>query len=129
MASFTLLLTQSPLANNSHYLALEFAYALLKQGHQLNNVFFYQDAVYVGLNGQTPIQGQEPLMQAWQQLAIQYSIPLQLCIATAIRRGIVDGTEQQRYNLPCATMAAEFNLTGLGEMAASCQESDRVIQF
>lgn len=129
MACFSLLLTQAPLANGSHYLALDFARAALAQGHTISRVFFYQDAVYVGLNGQTPIQGQTPLMQEWQALAQEYGVALQLCIATAIRRGIVDTTEQQRYDLPYPTIAEHFELVGLGELASACKESDRVLQF
>ena len=129
MASFTLLLTQSPLSGPSHYLALDFASALLSAGHRLDRVFFYQDAVYAGLNGQTAIQGQESLLQAWQSLAHTWSVPLQLCIANALRRGIADAAEQQRYGLTSVTLAEGFELAGLGEMAAACQESDRVIRF
>lgn len=129
MASFSLFLTQAPLASSSHYLALDFAYTLLKQGHQLNNVFFYQDAVYVGLAGQVAPQGQKPLAQEWQQLVQGTNIPLQLCIATAVRRGILDRSEQQRYQQPSVTLCDGFQLVGLGEMAQSYRESDRVIQF
>lgn len=129
MASFSLLLTQAPSSNVSHFLALDFAKALLQQGHKLERVFFYQDAVYVGLNGQTPIQGQSSLMQLWLSLSHEYGFPLQLCIANAIRRGLVDAKEQERYQLPAQTVAVGFDLTGLGELAEACQENDRVIQF
>lgn len=129
MATFSLVLTQSPSLNVSHYLALDFAASLLKLGHKLDRVFFYQDAVYVGLNGQTPIQGQQSIMQRWLQLAHAHDFPLQLCIANAIRRGLVNQQEQERYQLPAATVATGFGLTGLGELAEAYQESDRVIQF
>lgn len=129
MATFTLLLTQSPLSGVSHYTALAFARAVLQQGHQLQRVFFYQDAVYAGLINQTPVQGQHAVAQAWQTLATEHQIPLQVCIANAIRRGVVDITEQQRYQLPACTLASGFELSGLGEMASACRESDRVIQF
>lgn len=129
MASFSLMLTQAPSSNVSHLLALDFAKSLLQQGHNLARVFFYQDAVYVGLNGQTPIQGQQSLMQQWLQLSQQYDFPLQLCIANAIRRGLVNQQEQERYQLPAQTVAIGFVLAGLGELAEACQEDDRVIQF
>ena len=129
MASFTLLLTQAPLANGSHYAALDFARALLNEGHQLRNVFFYQEACYVALSGQTPIQGQTPLAHEWRTLAIQHNFPLQVCIANALRRGLVDSREQQRYQLEHITLDEGFSLTGLGEIASSIQESDRVLQF
>lgn len=129
MSSFSLILTQSPSSNVSHYLALDFATSLLTQGHGLKRVFFYQDAVYVGLNGQTPIQGQQSLMQSWLQLSRLHKFPLQLCIANAIRRGLVNKQEQERYQLPAQTVADGFDLVGLGELAEACQEDDRVIQF
>ncbi len=129
MASFSIVLTQSPALNVSHILALDFASALLSQGHRLKRVFFYQDAVYVGLNGQTPIQGQLSLMQQWLDLAQEYSFPLQLCIANAIRRGLVNSQGQERYQLPATTVAVGYELVGLGELAEACQEDDRVIQF
>ena len=40
-----------------------------------------------------------------------------------------DSAEQQRYNLPAETLAAGFELAGLGEMAEACADSDRVIEF
>lgn len=129
MASFALLVTHSPLGSLAHYQALDFAAALLAQGHQLKQVFFYQDAVYVGLNGQLPIQGQTSVLLAWQHFAEQHHIPLQLCIANALRRGLVDATEQQRYDLPASTLANGFTLAGLGELAQAVKECDRVIQF
>lgn len=129
MSSFSLILTQSPSSNVSHYLALDFATSLLTQGHSLKRIFFYQDAVYVGLNGQTPIQGQQSLMQSWLQLSRLHNFPLQLCIANAIRRGLVNKQEQERYQLPAQTVADGFDLVGLGELAEACQEDDRVIQF
>ncbi len=129
MASFSLMLTQSPSTTVSHFLALDFAKSLLQQGHTLKRVFFYQDAVFIGLNGQTPIQGQQSLMQHWLDLSNQYQFPLQLCIANAIRRGLVNKQEKERYQLPAQTVAAGFDLVGLGELAEACQEDDRVIQF
>src|SRR5690554_8171826 len=113
MASFSIVLTQSPALNVSHILALDFASALLSQGHRLKRVFFYQDAVYVGLNGQTPIQGQSNLMQQWLDLAQEYSFPLQLSIATALPRRLVNSQEQERYQLPATNVTAGHELGGL----------------
>lgn len=129
MATYTLLLTQAPLSNGSHYLALDFARAAVATGHQVKNIFFYQEATYVALNGQTPIQGQTPLANEWLTLASEHNIELQVCIANAIRRGLVDDNEQQRYQLPAITLAAGFKLVGLGEIASSYREVDHVIQF
>lgn len=129
MATFSLLLTQSPHSGISHTLAQQFARSLLSQGHTLQRVFFYQDAVFAALGTQNPVQGQPSISQQWQTLAAEHGFPLQVCIANALRRGVVDKTEQQRYNLPTDTLAEGFELAGLGEMAEAALDSDRLIDF
>ncbi|MCD8521528.1 MAG: sulfurtransferase complex subunit TusD [Saccharospirillaceae bacterium] len=129
MATFSLILTQSPFSGASHILAQDFARTLLTQGHRLQRVFFYQDAVLAGLSTQNPPQGQTAVCQQWQALAAGHGFPLQVCIANALRRGVSDSTEQQRYNLPATTLAAGFELAGLGEMAEAALDSDRIIDF
>lgn len=129
MAAFSLLITQNPFTGVAHTLAQDFARTLLTQGHRLQRVFFYQDAVLAALSTQNPPQGQAAVSQQWQALAAEYGFPLQVCIANALRRGVSDSTEQQRYNLPANTLAAGFELAGLGEMAEAALDSDRIIDF
>ena len=129
MATFTLLVRSSPFSTVQHQIAQDFAVTLLAAGHDLKRIFFYQDAVYAALSTQQPVQGQATVSQTWHSLAIQAGITLQVCIANALRRGITDSAEQQRYNLPAATLADGFELAGLGEMAEACSDSDRIIEF
>jgi tRNA 2-thiouridine synthesizing protein D len=129
MATFSLLLTQSPHSGISHTLAQQVARSLLSQGHTLQRVFFYQDAVFAALSTQNPVQGQPSISQQWQALATEHGFSLQVCIANALRRGVVDKTERQRYNLPTDTLAEGFELAGLGEMAEAALDSDRIIDF
>lgn len=129
MASYSLLITQSPFSDSGHELALDFAQALLVEGHSLERVFFYQDAVYAALNNQTPTQGQSSLALRWLALKQEHEISLQVCIANAIRRGVLNHQEQQRYQASSVTLMEGFELVGLGEMASACKESNRVITF
>lgn len=126
MATFTLLLRRTPYVGSGHQTALAFAQAVLHGGHQIKRVFFYQDAVFAALQQQPP-QGQTALYQQWQQIAEQ-GAELQVCIANALRRGIVDDREAQRYNLK-STLAPGFTLTGLGELASATVDSDRIVEF
>ena len=89
-----------PLGSCAHLQTLDFAQAVLNAGHQIERVFFYQDAVYVGLNGQTPIQGQKSLAAQWLELARLHAFPLELCIANALRRGIVDAKSKRATPCP-----------------------------
>ena len=129
MTTFSLLIKSSPYATANHQAALDFATTLLTEGHMLRRVFLYQDAVFAALSTQQPVQGQISITQQWQSLATDAGIRIQVCIANALRRGVTDSTEQQRYNLPAATLAPGFELAGLGEMAEACADSDRVIEF
>ena len=129
MTTFSLLIKSSPYATANHQAALDFATTLLTEGHLLRRVFLYQDAVFAALSTQQPVQGQISITQQWQSLAADAGIRIQVCIANALRRGVTDSTEQQRYNLPAETLAPGFELAGLGEMAEACADSDRVIEF
>lgn len=128
MASFTLLVTQSPFDTLAHQQALDFAQAALNAGHHIRRVFFYTDAVLCASANQTPIQGQTPIAQQWESLATTHDFPLQVCIANALRRGLPDQTEANRYGLQ-ASLHAAFELAGLGEMATAVMDSDRIITF
>ncbi len=129
MASFTLLVTQSPFQTDAHLQAMDFARAVYRSGHCLDRVFFYQDAVLCANTRIQAPQGQAGIADAWAQCAGEYGFPLQLCIANAIRRGMVNEQENERYQLDGATVVAPFELCGLGEMAEAVSQSDRVVQF
>tara|TARA_R110000868_G_scaffold111242_11_gene300604 strand:- start:10813 stop:11265 length:453 start_codon:yes stop_codon:yes gene_type:complete len=129
MASFSLLLTESPFPGTSHQQAQDFIRAALALGHQIQRVFFYQDAVLCGNNRIQAPQGQQDVGEQWRQLAKVGQFPLQLCIANSIRRGIVDAQESERYGLSGATIKSGFELAGLGEMADATTNSDRLVEF
>jgi tRNA 2-thiouridine synthesizing protein D len=129
MATFTLLITSNPNSTDLHIAAVDFARAAILGGHSLRRVFFYADGVYAGLASQQAPQGQESALHLWRQLKNESDIPLQACIANAIRRGVTDAREAKRYNLGEATLADCFELSGLGEMAVAFHDSDRIIQF
>lgn len=129
MATFTLFVTQSPFVTHSHWQAMDFARAAHAAGHKIQRVFFYRDAVLCASDRQTPIQGQPPVHQVWNELASELGFPLQVCIANSIRRGLLDQAESDRYEHAGPTLAAGFNLSGLGDMAEAMNDSDRIIEF
>ncbi|ASP39783.1 sulfurtransferase complex subunit TusD [Bacterioplanes sanyensis] len=126
MARFTLLVRRSPYVANGHRSALAFAQACLRAGHTIQRVFFYQDAVFAGLAQQAP-QGQTSVEQQWLAVAEQ-GVELQLCIANALRRGIFDQQEADRYGQQ-ATLQSHYVLRGLGEVASAMTDSDRIVEF
>ncbi|MGC7559743.1 sulfurtransferase complex subunit TusD [Pasteurella sp. PK-2025] len=107
------------------FLAYQLAQALLEQGHQLSQVFFFQEGVNHGNGFVYPANDEFHLQKAWQHLAKQHQIPLHLCVAAAQRRGVVDeitSATQADNNL-----APHFVLAGLGEFAKATLEAERVI--
>ncbi|MEH6447342.1 MAG: sulfurtransferase complex subunit TusD [Oleispira sp.] len=126
--SYTLILTQSPVQNECNLTAQSLVEAIITAGDTIDRVFFYQDAVYVGLKPQVPGQGLTTTYQGWLKLQEMQSFPLQLCIANSLRRGVIDEAEADRYS-QSANLMAGFQLSGLGEMAEATQSSDRIIRL
>jgi tRNA 2-thiouridine synthesizing protein D len=124
--SYTIILTQSPALSESHLTAQRLISELISNGDKIDRVFFYQDAAFIGLNSQVPGQGLEASYKGWIDLQCEQSFPLQICIANALRRGVVDKTEAERYQC-LETLHEGFQLSGLGEVADACQSSDRII--
>ena len=109
--------------------AYAFALALLKKGHCLSSIFFYQDGVSNASTLVIPANDEFDLTQAWQQIAKQHNVALNICVAAALRRGIVDQHEAALHQRDSYNLADGFNLAGLGELAHALLTQDRIIQF
>lgn len=126
---FSLAVYAAPYSSQASYSAYQFAVALLNQGHSLHRVFFYQDGVHNATNLAAPPQDEFNLQKAWQQLAIAHKLDFVVCIAAALRRGIVNETEAQRYDKTSHNCAEEFTISGLGQLVEAAAISDRLISF
>lgn len=107
------------------YLAYQLAESLIKKGHIVTQIFFFQDGVSNGNAFVYPANDEVNLTQSWQAFSQKYGVPLHLCVAASQRRGVVDATT--------AKQAAHFNLaegfiiSGLGEFIAATLKADRLI--
>lgn len=124
--NYALLVTASP-AHCAAQSALRFARALLSQGHSIGRVFFYGDGVYHASRLQQPPQGEPALYRQWLELVAERDTELVVCIAAALRRGLVDEREAQRYQLGAANLADGFILSGLGQLVEAGVGCDRLI--
>lgn len=107
--TFALTVTASPLVTDQHQRALRLAQAMLRAGHHLSQVFFYQEGVQVARQA-------SPLMARWVELATQSGCPLYVCVSAAERRGIVEP-------------GSPWQIVGLGDWLAGCEEADRHLHF
>lgn len=126
---YALLVLDAPWSRQSAHTALRFARATLARGHRISRVFFYGDGVFAGNALSTPPQDETDLASAWRELALSNGIELIVCIAAALRRGVLDTGERDRYEKPAANLDPAFVLSGLGQLAESALDADRLITF
>jgi tRNA 2-thiouridine synthesizing protein D len=128
MNSLSLLITSPPFDSQGQYSAYRFCLAAVEKKLTVNQVFFYQSAVLVANRLITPLSDELNIQDMWLQLANQHSIPLNVCITAANRRGIIDNEDARQQGLS-SNLATGFNAVGLGELYSITNESDRLVQF
>jgi len=127
---YTLLITGSPYQSKGCHTALRFIRAALAQyPNSIKGVFFSEDAVLIGNHLAQPPRDAINVTQAWQDIAQQHHVPLYLCIAAAVRRGLIGDSESKRYELSHHTLAEHFQLEGLGTLVDMMNSTHKIIQF
>ncbi len=127
--TYSLLVNGGIYGSQSALSAYQFAQALLKQGHTLVSVFFYQDGVFNASALAVPANDEFNLANAWRDLSVQHKVSLQTCVAASLRRGIVGSEEAKQHQISAANLANEFEQAGLGSLAEALLTQDRVVQF
>lgn len=126
---YDLLVLDAPWSRQSAHTALRFARAAVSRGHRVSRVFFYADGVHAGSAITTPPQDETDVTQEWRELALAHGIELIVCIAAALRRGVLDTGERDRYEKAAANLDPAFVLSGLGQLAESALHADRLVTF
>ncbi|MDY6799104.1 MAG: sulfurtransferase complex subunit TusD [Pseudomonadota bacterium] len=127
--SYTIVISGAPYSSQAPGSALAFCRALIRQGHRIDRVFLYGEGVLLASLLSAPPSDEENLRDRWCDFLAEHQIEGIACIASALRRGVVDKTEQHRYQLPACNLASPFLLAGLGEWVQGMQDSDRVVRF
>lgn len=109
--------------------ALNFAEAALAAGHEIQRVFFHAEGVHNGSALTVAPQDETDPAEAWARLGREHGIDLVLCVASALRRGVLDAGEAERYRRGAGNMRPEFTISGLGQLVESALETDRLITF
>ncbi len=118
-----------PPHSDSALRALRFAQASIHQGHNLNQLFFYQDGVYHANALARPPQDEINMAAQWKQLQTEHQVGLYVCVASAIRRGIINKAEAERLAMDNGNLADGFEIVGLGQLMTAKRENDRVLTF
>ena len=125
---FAIALFSAPHAPSSRR-ALLFAQAALAGGHQIVRLFFYQDGVYNASSSVVTPQDEQDVAQQWRTFVSEQQLDGVVCIAAALRRGVLDETEAKRYQRSAINVDAPWQLSGLGQLHDAVQDADRLICF
>ena len=109
--------------------ALLFAQAALAGGHEIVRLFFYQDGVYNASNNIVAPQDEQDIARQWRDFVSQHELDGVVCIAAALRRGVLNTEEATRYQRSAVNLDAPWALSGLGQLHDGAQAADRLICF
>ncbi|MBC3767752.1 sulfurtransferase complex subunit TusD [Neptunicella marina] len=129
MTTYSLFVTSSPTDHAGAYTALQFAQALLKLGHHIKGVFFYQQGVHNANSFNHPLADETNLTQEWITLANYNNVELHICVTAASKRGVRNGEEAAENNSTHYNLEPPFLASGLGEWVSLVKQSDKVVQF
>jgi tRNA 2-thiouridine synthesizing protein D len=129
MSTFALLVLGAPISTQSVHTAYQFASAAVTHGHRVLRVFFYHDGIYCGNDTQIGAAENTSIPQRWRELALRHQIDLVVCVASALKRGVLDAAEARRYDRPASNLAEGFELSGLGQWTEACLLADRAVSF
>lgn len=116
--SFALTLSGAPFSSLAPLSGLRFATTALALGHKIQQVFLYQDGIYLAQAPASLPEDELNLTLAWQELANQHSFPLYVCVAGAAKRGLTSNN-----------LASGYELASLAELATSLNSSIKHLRF
>jgi tRNA 2-thiouridine synthesizing protein D len=125
---FVIALFSPPHAPSSRR-ALRFAQAAIAGGHEIVRLFFYQDGVHSASGNVINAQDELDVPREWREFVQTHQLDGVVCIAAALRRGVLNDEEAERYARTAANVQAPWELSGLGQLHEAVQMADRLICF
>lgn len=127
--NFTIAVYAAPYTNQASDTAYAFARTALEAGHDISRIFFYHSGVLNANGLAVPPQDEVDITERWAELSKKHSMELAVCIAAALKRGILDENEASRYERAQFNLHPAFNLVGLGQWVDAMINADRVLVF
>lgn len=119
----------SPAHAPSSRRALRFAEAALDGGHTITRLFFYQDGVHSASANVVTAQDEADIAAQWRDFVANHQLDAVVCIAAALRRGVLNQEEADRYMRPAVNLPGPWALSGLGQLHEAAQLADRLVCF
>lgn len=92
-------------------------------------LFLYRDAVMLANRLIWQADDMPNAARDWQRLVQQFGLTAQVCVSSALARGVTDSANAKRHGLDGDNLATGFTLVGLGELAMALHEMPQVYQF
>jgi tRNA 2-thiouridine synthesizing protein D len=127
--NFAIVVHGDPASSAAPANALRFAVAVLAKGHRIERVFFYHDAVRIADSLAVTPQDEHDVALAWAEFGRRENVELAVCVASALRRGVLGETDAQRYQRASASLREPFQIVGLGQLVDAAINADRLITF
>ncbi len=115
---FGIQVNEGPFTHQASDSAYLFTKAAIEKGHQVMRVFFYYDGVNNANKLSAPQADDRNLVKLWGELAKEHNVDLVVCVAAALRRGIIEDN-----------LADGFRISGLGQLTEVGMAADRLVVF
>jgi tRNA 2-thiouridine synthesizing protein D len=129
---FAIQVNEGPYQHQASDSAFQFAKAAIENGHEIMRVFFYHDGVNNASRFTLPPQDDRNVVNNWASLNIKDSegnSELVVCIAAALRRGILDESEATKNAIDGNNIHPAFRISGLGQLIEAGIQCDRLVVF
>jgi len=126
--NFSICIVANPL-DSAQRNAIEFCNALIAKSQHISQIFFYQDAVCLASSLLVPAQDEYDAQKKWIELSNTHNIELKVCVAAAIRRGVLNDADCKRYEKTQSNVHEAFSIVGLGEFLTTMDSSDKQVTF
>ena len=128
-SSIAIMILGNATSNSSSQIALNYAKAVMECGHRIERLFFYHEAASLGSTFTVNAQDELHLNRAWQEFIAEHQLDAVVCIASGLKRGILDSNEAKRYEKPGHNLSSHMELSGLGQWIDAVCKADRSIVF
>ena len=126
---FNVLVTGALYSSQSGYSALQFCQSAVAAGHQISQVFFYQDGVQQANSLSTPLNDEFEPASAWAGFSQQHRVDLVVCVSAAERRGVMSDEQAKEFAKGHGNLHSAFLIAGLGALHEASLNSDRTVAF
>ena len=129
---FAIQVNEGPYQHQASDTAFQFAKAAIEKGHTIMRVFFYHDGVNNASRFTMPPQDDRNVINNWASLDIKNDKgepELVVCIAAALRRGLLDESEATKNSIDGNNIHPAFRISGLGQLVEAGIQADRLVVF